>query len=105
MFRLLLPVLLLTSTLSFAQTDLSIEAADSMELGLKANEDLLNFIIAHPCEVGAKIDCDRPLSSRDISILKDHFRKLDNWRHEVFEKIIPATDKLKGLAFPHLSDG
>lgn len=99
MFRILISLLLLSSGLTFAQSDLSVLATENMELGLKANENLLNFIITHPCEVGAKINCDRPLSSRDISLLKDHFRKLDNWRRDVFEKIIPATDRLKGLPY------
>lgn len=67
-------------------------SADLMEKGLKAHEGLVDFIIAHPCEMGASASCERPLSGKDLDTLKQHLQLLEEWRKLAFDGIVPMAN-------------
>lgn len=80
-----------------AQVNISDRAISNIEEGLQVNEDIIQFLENRPCEFGFIKDCDRPLSVKDIRLLKDLFLKLDAWNKETFTVIIPATDHINDM--------
>ena len=67
-----------------------------MEKGLHAHEGLVDFILSHPCEMGMSSSCEGPLSSKDLSKLKELLISLEEWRKLSFDGIIPmATLKVE----------
>ena len=70
-----------------------------MEEGLAINDALIGFMQSRPCEFGIEKNCERPLSIKDIEEFKTLFKRLDVWNQELIEKIIPFTDRLRGLPF------
>ncbi len=75
----------------------SLESMNSVSRGLSAHEKLFDFFLDHPCELGIKSDCNRPLPSADIKKLKTLITELENWRVEVFANILPVSNVLNGL--------
>lgn len=73
-------------------------AISNIEEGLQINEEIIQFLENRPCEFGMINDCNRPLSIKDIRLLKDLFLKLDSWNKETFNVIIPGTDHINDLA-------
>lgn len=92
----------LLSTLSFAQTTddidiLSAKGMMEMNQGLKVHEALFDFFKEHPCELGLQANCQKPMSSSDISKMKALLLMLESWRAVTFDTILPLVDVLKGL--------
>lgn len=84
----------------FAQEDINIFSAQSMEVvneGLNVHEKLFEFFEAHPCELGMQKDCSRPMPSADIGKMKNLLMQLEAWRVDAFERIIPVANVLKGM--------
>lgn len=74
-------------------------AEEILSEGLRANDEFLEFLDHHSCELGIVPNCDRPMSVTDIAKLKDLFRRLDSWKREAFESLLPLHDKLQGRSF------
>ena len=75
------------------------EARLVMEAGISANEKIFDFFETHPCELGLRPDCDRPLTNKDLIVLKNLLRSLEKWRLQAIEIALPQTDVLKGRPF------
>lgn len=75
------------------------EARLVMEQGITANEKLYEFFESHPCELGIKKDCVKPLTSKDLTTLKTLLRNLEKWRKVALELAMPQTDLLQGRPF------
>ncbi|GEM_PF-1843686 len=71
-------------------------AIESLSKGLEVHEGLFDFFRNHPCELGVKKDCQKPLSSADIAIMKEMLLDLEAWRVDTFENLIPVADVLEG---------
>lgn len=98
---LLLAFSLIFSLSSFAMyTDPnSDEARLIMEKGMLTNEELFDFMEQHPCELGIKKDCSRPLSAKDLTTLKNLLKNLEKWRKAALEIAMPQTDVFQGRPF------
>lgn len=77
----------------------TLRAQDILADGLKANDDLIEFFDSHACELGIIPNCPRPMAVKDIVKLKELFRKLESWKRETFNYLIPLSDKIKGREF------
>lgn len=75
------------------------EARLIMEKGMLTNEELFDFMESHPCELGIKKDCTRPLTAKDLTILKILLKNLESWRKAAIEIAMPQTDVLQGHPF------
>lgn len=71
-------------------------AIQSLAKGLKVNEGVFDFFMDHPCELGVKKGCEKPLSSADIAIMKGLLLELEDWRVDAFENLIPMANVLEG---------
>jgi Permuted papain-like amidase enzyme, YaeF/YiiX, C92 family len=61
------------------------------ERGIKANDNFLQFLRSHPCEIGLDEKCARPFSARDLMTLKNILNDLDEWRKVSFDGIVPMA--------------
>ncbi len=89
-------------TLSFsvkAASPENLRAQDILSDGLKANDELIEFFDSHSCELGIIPNCPKPMAVKDIVKLKELFRKLESWKRDTFDYLIPSTDKIKGREF------
>lgn len=75
------------------------EARLIMEKGMLTNEELFDFMESHPCELGIKKDCTRPLSAKDLTTLKNLLKNLEVWRKAALEIAMPQTDVFQGHPF------
>lgn len=75
------------------------EARLIMEKGMLTNEELFDFMESHPCELGIKKDCSRPLTAKDLNTLKNLLRNLEVWRKAALEIAMPQTDVFQGHPF------
>lgn len=98
-FFSLLILILPLSGFSIYTDPYSDEARLVMEAGISANEKIFDFFEAHPCELGLKPDCERPLTNKDLILLKTLLRSLETWRLQAIEIAMPQADVLKGRPF------
>ena len=75
------------------------EARLIMEKGMLTNEELFDFMESHPCELGIKKDCARPLTAKDLTTLKNLLKNLEVWRKAALEVAMPQTDVFQGHPF------
>lgn len=85
--------------LLFSFSAYSDESIEFFEEGLRANEALIDFIHTRQCELGLVANCQKPLSARDIQILKQNFRDLADWKERAFQETIPENDWVRGMKF------
>jgi len=104
MKKILLFLLIIASPISFAQ-NLDEDSLLLLEKGISANDKLLEFIIAHPCELGSIKNCEKPLSGKDLDTLKTLLNDLEDWRLSTFDGIAPkANYVLNGLVTVNFGD-
>lgn len=87
---------------AFSQQDddiniFSIEAMSVLSTGLNVHEKLFDFFLDHPCELGIKKDCDRPMPSASIGKMKNLLLELEEWRVSGFEQLSARANVLRGL--------
>ncbi len=87
---------------TFSQQDediniFSIEAMEVLSRGLNVHEKLFDFFLDHPCELGIKKDCDRPMPSGSIGKMKNLLLELEEWRVSGFEELSYRANVLRGL--------
>lgn len=89
------------SALSLASWGMSDKeyAEEILSKGLQTNDEFLAFLDARSCEFGIIPNCHRPLSLKDIAQLKDLFRRLESWKREAFDDLLPTHDKIRGRTF------
>lgn len=87
---------LASGTYAFSERD---TAEEILAGGLRTNDELMEFMDTRSCELGIIPNCHRPMSVKDIAKLKELFRKLEAWKREAFEYLLPLHDKIKGRTF------
>lgn len=75
------------------------ESADFLEESLRVNENLIEFLNTHQCEIGLVPGCNMPLPVKDIQKLKETFRELAQWKKNTFESVIPQNDWIQGMKY------
>lgn len=85
--------------------NLDSDSLSVLQRGIEVNDKLLEFILAHPCEMGSVKDCEKPLSGKELGILKDLLNDLEDWRMSTFEGFIPkATYPISGVTVVNFGD-
>lgn len=59
--------------------------------GMKVSEDLFEFFVKHPCEIGLERGCEKPLSAKDVRELKKLLRNLEEWRVISYDGFVPMS--------------
>ncbi len=59
--------------------------------GLQTSEELFEFLVSHPCEIGMDRSCDKPMSARDLLRLKKILSNLEEWRLIAFDGFVPMS--------------